>query len=100
MTSQEQQLINLQKENRDLKRQLEKLKLSAGSSDQRKKNTRGAGRKPQNAAWIARYDSVRECVEENLSWQEATDRLKISRATYYRFREICLHDMRISERKE
>lgn len=97
----EERLANLQEENLTLRRQLEDLKKALSERSDHEsdfmpyttKNPRGAGRKPQNAVWMARYDAVRECVEENLTWQEATSRLKISRATYYRFRDLCLHDM-------
>ena len=77
-------------ENAMLKKEIEELR-----KENRPKNERGAGRKPQNHEWMERYDAVMGCITEGLSYKEAMERLSVSQSTYYRFRRICLSDIKL-----
>lgn len=82
----------LEKENKDLRLQLEQYK-----------NRKSAGRKKHDEKWKASYDAWEKLFEAGLSAVEIMKQSEISRRTYYRYKayyeQIEKRDMENGEEK-
>lgn len=80
-TGSESEIIRLQKQINDLKKQYQKLK-----NDTDVHNARGAGRKPSKERLNA-IKQVKMLLDSGYSDQEIINRLEISRSTFYRYKK-------------
>ena len=78
----------LEQQNKQLKIENEKLQnqMNNTSSAQKIHNERGAGRKPSKERLNA-IEAVRKMLDDGHSEQEIMDQLKISRATFFRYKK-------------